>query len=157
MMTAAYGTAEAVPLQSEMPRATGDDSPDVAAIAGRAYRTHRPQEAQPVANLEDHGAIRPGADQPTQEEARPPSALSACRRSHGAEGLNRRGFVSRPYAMGSSPSRVIRLTDVRTGTLRGMLNFVGTRRKTLWYYSIQLQYVHGRCFGRKTRIARSRR
>jgi len=39
-MAAAFGTAEAVPLQSEKPRVVGDDSPDVAAIAVRACRTH---------------------------------------------------------------------------------------------------------------------
>src|SRR5271157_3219369 len=55
--TAAYGTAEAVPLQGKKPRAAEDVSPDVTAIADRARRTHRRQEAQPVANLEDHGAV----------------------------------------------------------------------------------------------------
>jgi len=83
--TGAYGTAEAVPLQSEKPRAAGDDSPDGTAIAGRACRTHRSQEAQPVADLEDHGAVRPGADPAPQEEAGSPSALSARRCSYGAE------------------------------------------------------------------------
>src|SRR5271165_5455806 len=94
----AYGTAEAVPLQSEKPRAAGDDSPDIAAIAGRACRTHRSQEAQPVADPEDHGAVRPGADQPPQEEAGSPSALSEGRCSHGAECLSSGDPVSHPFA-----------------------------------------------------------
>jgi len=85
-----FGGEHGVDTFSEKLRAAGDDSPDVAAIAGRACRTQRPQEAQPVANLEDHGAVRPGADQPPPEEAGSSRALSAGRRSHGAAGLNRR-------------------------------------------------------------------
>ena len=91
---ASWGPRSAVPLHSENRERLGTIRRTVAAIVGRACRTHRSQEAQPVADLEDHGAVRPGADQPPQEETRSPSALSARRRSHGVEGLNQsRNFL----------------------------------------------------------------
>src|SRR5271157_1217320 len=94
IMTAAYGTAGS---RAPSKRKTANCW---RRFAGRRRNRWPSLPNAPVArsptcrDLEDHGAVRPGAAQPPQEEAGSPSALSAGRRSHGAERLSGRGFVS---------------------------------------------------------------
>src|SRR5271157_6515060 len=75
-------------------------------LAELAERTGR-KEPNLSRTLKDHGAVRPGADQPPQEEARSPSALSARRRSHGTECIEFREHIENSHpskrSLGGAP------------------------------------------------------